>query len=103
MLNDFGIIVAELASECGISNGSVYTIFHEHLGISKLSASWVPKNLNKQYCQQRVESSLELLDLKYNFNPEDIHTHLVTGDETRILNWDPLEFYELIEIPLCVL
>ena len=32
-LNDCGIKVAELASECCISNGSVYTIIHEHFGI----------------------------------------------------------------------
>ena len=38
MLNDRQIKVAELASECGISNGSIYTIIHEHLGMSKISA-----------------------------------------------------------------
>ena len=30
------------------SNGRVYTIFHEHLGMSKVSAKWVPRNLNMQ-------------------------------------------------------
>ena len=30
VLNNRRIKVAELASECGISNGSVYTIIHEH-------------------------------------------------------------------------
>ena len=38
VLNNRRIKVAELASECGISNGSVYTIIHEHLGMSKVSA-----------------------------------------------------------------
>ena len=33
--------VAKLSSESGISNGSVYTIIHEHLGMSKVSARWV--------------------------------------------------------------
>ena len=56
VLNDRRIKVAELASECGISNGSVYTIIHEHLGMSKVSARWVPRNLNMQDRQQRVES-----------------------------------------------
>ena len=56
-LNNRRIKVAELASECGISNGSVYTIIHEHLGMSKVSARWVPRNLNMQDRQQRVESS----------------------------------------------
>ena len=65
VLNNSRIKVAELASECGISNGSVYTIIHEHLGMSKVSARWVPRNLNMQDGQQRVESSQELLEV-YN-------------------------------------
>ena len=82
--NNRQIEVAELASECGISNGSVYIIIHEHLGTLKVSARWVPKNLNMQDRQQRVESSQELLEV-YNANREDFHTHLVTGDETSPL------------------
>ena len=79
VLNNRRIKVAEL--ECGISNESVYTIIHEHLGMSKVSARWVPRNLNMQDRQQRVESSQELLEV-YNANPEDFHTCLITGDET---------------------
>ena len=88
VLNNRRIKVAELASECGISNGSVYTIIHEHLGMSKVSARWVPRNLNMQDHQQRVESSQELLEV-YNANSEDFHTRLVTGDETWLHHWDP--------------
>ena len=58
--NNRRIKVAEHASECGISNGSVYTIIHEHLGMSKVSVRWVPRNLNMQDRQQRVESSQEV-------------------------------------------
>ena len=86
MLNNRRIKVAELASECGISNGSVYTIIHEHLGMSKVSARLVPRNLNMQDHQQRVES--RILEV-YNANPEDFHTRLVTGDETWLHHWDP--------------
>ena len=43
VLNNRRIKVAELASECCISNGSVYTIIHEHLGMSKVSVRWVPE------------------------------------------------------------
>ena len=88
VLNNRRIKVAELASEYGISNGSVYTIIHEHLGMSKVSARWVPRNLNMQDRQQREESSQELLEV-YNANPEDFHTRLVTGDETWLHHWDP--------------
>ena len=88
VLNNRRIKLAELASECDISNGSVYTIIHEHLGMSKVSARWVPRYLNMQDSQQRVESSQELLEV-YNANPEDFHTRLVTGDETWLHHWDP--------------
>ena len=81
VLNNRRIKVAELASENGISNGSVYTVIHEHLGMSKVSARWVSRNLNMQDRQQRVESSQELLEV-YNANPEDFHTHRVKRDET---------------------
>ena len=88
MPNNRRIKVAELASECGISNGSVYTIIHEHLGISKVFARWVPRNLNMQDRQQRMESGQELLEV-YNANPEDFHTRLVTVDETWLHHRDP--------------
>ena len=81
VLNSRRIRAAELASECGLSLGGVYTIIHEHLGMSEVSAKWVPRNLNMQDRQQRVESSQELLEV-YNANPEDFHTRLVTRDET---------------------
>ena len=54
VLNNCRINVAEVASECGISNGSFNTIIHEHLGIS---ARWVHRNLNMQDHQQRVVKS----------------------------------------------
>ena len=88
VLKNRRIRVAELASECDISNRSVYTIIHEHLGMSKVSARWVPRNLNMQDRQQRMESSQELLEV-YNANPEDFHTRLVTEDGTWLHHWDP--------------
>ena len=97
VLNNHRIKVAELASDCDISNGSVYTIIHEHLGMSKVSARWVPRNLNMQFCQQRVESSQELLEV-YSANPEDFHTRLVTGDETWLHHWDPYTKKESMQL-----
>ena len=67
MLNDLQIIVVKLASECGISYGSDYTKMHKHL-------KYLPGGY-PQDCQQRVESSPELLEV-YNANPEDFHARL---------------------------
>ena len=88
VLNNCRIKLAELASECGISNGSVYTIIHEHLVMSKVSARWVLRNGKMQDRQHTVESSQELLEV-YNANQEDFHTLLVTGDGAWRHHWDP--------------
>ena len=80
--NDRRIKVVDFASECGISNGSFYTIIHEHLvGLSKVSAMLIPRNLNMEDRQQRLESSQELLEV-CNGNPQAFHTRLITGGET---------------------
>lgn len=88
IMSDRRIKVDEIASECGISHGSVCTVIHEHLHMSKVSARWVPRNLNAHDRHQRVESSRELLDI-YNADPDNFHARLVTGDETWIHHWDP--------------
>ena len=49
MLNDDLIKLAKPATECVISNGLVFNIIHEHLGMSKISARCVPENLNMQF------------------------------------------------------
>ena len=85
VLNNRRIKVAELASECGIFNGSVYTIIHEHLGMSKVSARWVPRNPEHARSsakgggggggvKSRTSGSVQC---QSNF-----YTRLVTGDET---------------------
>ena len=56
--------------------------------MSKVSARWVPRNLNMQDRQQRVESGRDHLEV-YIANPEDFHTRLVTEDETWLHHWDP--------------
>ena len=73
MLNDRRIKLAKLASECCSFNGSVYITINEDLGMSKVFARCVPRNLNMPDRQERVESRQELLEV-YNAKPEDFHT-----------------------------
>ena len=80
--------VKEVATEVGISEGSVFNILHDHLHLSKVSARWVPRNLQVQDRQQRMQLSSQLLEL-YRRDPEDFHLRLVTGDETWVHHWDP--------------
>ena len=47
----------EIAEELKISEGSVFTILHEHLSMRKLYSKWVPLLLTVDQKQQRVNDS----------------------------------------------
>ena len=51
VLEDRRSTVASLAMTTGISVGSVATILHEHLGLSKVCARWVPRMLTTEMKQ----------------------------------------------------
>ena len=64
VLNNRRIKVAELASECGITNESVHTIIHEHLGMSKTSPggypeTWTCKIFSKGWSHLRTSGSVQ--------------------------------------------
>ena len=88
IMADRRVKVLEVATECQLSCGTVHNIIHRHLAMSKVSARWVPRNLNAQDWHQRVFASQELVEL-YEANEADFTARLVTGDETWIHHWDP--------------
>ena len=55
--------VHELANIVKISDGSVFTILHELLGMRKLCAKWVPRELTVDQKQHRIDASEECLAL----------------------------------------
>ena len=65
----------------GISKGSVQTILHDKLGLSKVCARWVPRMLSAVQRADRVDMSRANLDL-FNGDPEEFCLRVVTGDET---------------------
>ena len=52
--SDRRIQVEEIAQALGISHGSVSTILHDHLGMRKLTARWVPKSLSDEQMATRA-------------------------------------------------
>jgi histone-lysine N-methyltransferase SETMAR len=72
----------------GISHGSVETILHEKLGMSKVCARWVPRMLTSVQKADRMDASSELLGF-YRSDPADFCARIVTGDETWLHHWDP--------------
>ena len=59
---DYRSKVHEIATECQLSSGTLHNIIHSHLALCKVSARWVPRNLNAQD-QHRVTASEDLVEL----------------------------------------
>jgi hypothetical protein len=78
----------EISAETGLSHGTIFTILHEHHGLSKISARWVPRNLSAFDKHRRVECASSALALM-NDDQEKFFSRIVTGDETWLRNWDP--------------
>uniref|UniRef100_H2ZVK2 Mos1 transposase HTH domain-containing protein n=1 Tax=Latimeria chalumnae TaxID=7897 RepID=H2ZVK2_LATCH len=88
IMQDCRIKTDAIVTELGISYGSVLKIVHDHLGMSKVSGRWVPRNLSAQDWHQQLESSHELLEIFYT-DQANFLACVVTGDETWIHHWDP--------------
>ena len=88
VMADRRVKVLEIAVECGISCGTVHNILHNHLQLSKVSARWIPRNLNAQDRHLRVAATRKHLE-RFDTNRSEFVEHLVTGDETWIHHWDP--------------
>ena len=67
----------EIADTWKISEGSVFTILHEHLSMRKLWSKWVPLLLTVDWKQQRVDDSERYLEL-FQHNKKDFFMRYVT-------------------------
>ena len=88
VMADRRLKVDQIAETLGISHGSIETILHEKLGLSKVCARWVPRMLTSVQKADRMEASSELLGF-YKSDPADFCARIVTRDETWIHHWDP--------------
>ena len=59
---DGRVTVLKIAEKVGISSGSVSSILHKSLGLSKVSARWVPHMLTEEQKQKRVHWCHFMLD-----------------------------------------
>ena len=83
VLQNRRVNVLQIADTVGISTGSVKTILHEHLLMTKVCARWVPRMLDQKMKGCRCEISnenLKLMQLNWNL----FIRRIVTGDETWI-------------------
>ena len=89
VMNDRKWKVHELADIVKISDGSFFTILYEHLGVRKLCAKWVPRELTVDQNQQRIDASKECLAL-LNRNKMEFYRRYVTMDETWLHYYTPV-------------
>ena len=64
VLEDRRVTVKQLAAITKMSVGSIETILHDHLHMSKVSARWIPRLLTPNQKEQRAESCKELIELE---------------------------------------
>lgn len=88
VLSDRKLKLKEIAEAIKISEGSVFTILHEHLGMRKLCSKWVPRLLTPDQKQQRIDDSEACLAL-FNRDKKDFLRRYVTMDETWIHHFNP--------------
>ena len=74
--SDRRIQVEEVAQALGISHGSISTILHDHLGMRKLTACWVPKSHSDEQMATRASVCSALL--KCFRSKDDFLLRLVT-------------------------
>lgn len=88
ILNDRKVKLIEIAEGLKISKERVGHIVHEYLGMRKLCAKWVPRELTIDQKQQRVEASEHCLAM-LNHNKSEFLRRYVTMDETWIHHYTP--------------
>ena len=75
-------IQVEETQALGISHSSISAILHDHLGMRKLTAHWVPKSLS--YEQMATRASVCSALLKGFRSKDDFLLRLVNVDETWV-------------------
>lgn len=88
ILNNRKVKLSEIADTLKISTERVHHIVHEYLGMRKLCAKWVPRELTFDQKQQRVDDSEQCLEL-FNRNKSEFSRRYVTMDETWLHHYTP--------------
>ncbi|XP_078671015.1 histone-lysine N-methyltransferase SETMAR-like [Branchiostoma floridae x Branchiostoma belcheri] len=88
VVKDRRVTVRHVAKSLGISFGSVHRVLTDNLGMSKVSARWVPRTLSALQKLNRLEMSRALL-ARFQSDPDNFLKRFVTQDETWIHHVDP--------------
>ncbi|KAI6655374.1 Histone-lysine N-methyltransferase SETMAR [Oopsacas minuta] len=68
--NDHCISIRNIANRVDLTIGTIHSIIHDHLGLKKCKAKWIPKTLSEDQMMARPETSKIIVDL-YMSDPDD--------------------------------
>jgi histone-lysine N-methyltransferase SETMAR len=80
--------IKDLALECDLSVGTIHTIIHKDLGLSKVSARWVPRLLSDNHKQQHLEMARNFNKSYFNQGKAFLES-IITMDESWVLYYTP--------------
>ena len=86
--DDARITTRDIGHILGIAMSAVNVILHQHLGVHKRCARWVPHKLTDDQKEGRVRWCIEMLD-KYDSGRSTATWDIITGDETWVYQFDP--------------
>lgn len=93
VMEDRRLKLDEIAEASGISHERAHNILHEHLGMRKLTARWVPRFLTIEHKRVRVNFSKECLE-RFKCDTIDFLHRFVTVDEIWIHHYNTSEIKE---------
>ena len=88
VMSDRRINLGEIVEATGISQGTVFSILHEKLGVKKISARWVPLLLIEENKRNRVVDSEAISELSHR-NPDEFLRRYITVDKAWIHHYTP--------------
>ena len=88
ILSDRRLTIRHVSTVMNISTSTAHSIITEHIGMHKVSARWVPRNLSPEQKQIRMSSCQENLT-RWKHNPQDFMARIITVDETWVYHFDP--------------
>ena len=88
VLSDRRIKMRKIVEATGISQGTVSSISHEKLGVTKISARWVPRLLLDENKRNTVVDSDAILAF-FRCNPHEFLRRYIAVDETWIHHYIP--------------
>ena len=88
MLRNRSVSINEIMAERKLSRGTAERILHDHLGLFKVTARWVPKTLTPFEKENRVAHCEEILQL-FEEGEDNFLGRIVAGDEVWLRHYDP--------------